>query len=543
MTNLKSLKRALFSTVLSIALCVCMLVGTTYAWFTDTATSKGNTITTGTLDVDLFVHDENGRTELDADDATTPDAPVFGADILWEPNMTQVRYFSIKNNGTLALKYKVVIEVTVHNATNYDLTDVMYYQVTPGATYDGAPVTAWDYNNEHSIQAGLNGDVENVRLLPNAENFFAVSIHMDEEADNNYQNSKITFDIKVLAGQEAYESDDFSDKYDEFAGYPGTGYSAPLQAGQSALSVVVSNDERKVGSAVVPAGALADPTQGVQVDFAESDYNHNVTVQAGSETENVDITVTNIKEGNTEPVKLQYRLDAGKDPSTVKVWHKGVELTNVTYNPLTGYVTFEVTEFSPFLFAIDKDSVYVPPVVDTEDENKYPEASVVKSPEYVNTTLPWGSYGTWSPTEGLDSELEAAYTFSCKETLDEAKANEYANWYCDFYVKLDCDLGENEIFLGGNYGSFGWVGFHNGELTLDANTEIALLGSVTSNPWTYLDVVQNVGTFICGVGDVDDALNGSTFTVTLRLTNPEDETEYVDIAVINYTFGEAFVAD
>jgi hypothetical protein len=80
-------------------------------------------------------------------------------------------------------------------------------------------------------------------------------------------------------------------------------------------------------------------------------------------------------------------------------------------------------------------------------------------------------------------------------------------------VKLDKDLGENEIFLGGNYGSFGWVGFHNGELTLEANTEIGLLESVTTNPWTYADVYNFVGEFICGVGDVDDALNGATVTV------------------------------
>jgi hypothetical protein len=221
------------------------------------------------------------------------------------------------------------------------------------------------------------------------------------------------------------------------------------------------------------------------------------------------------------------------DPATVKVYHKGVELTNATYNPNTGYVTFEVTNFSPFLFVYDKDSVYTPV---TPEESDLPTASVVASPEYVNAVLPWGSYGQWSPTEGLEANLEAAYTFSVTETLEEAKNNPYANWYCDFYVMLDSALGANELFLGGNYGTFGWVGFHNGDLTLDANTEIGLLESVTTNPWTYLDVVQNVGTFICGVGDVDNALTGATFTVMLRLTNPEDPTDFVNVAVITHTF-------
>ena len=121
--------------------------------------------------------------------------------------------------------------------------------------------------------------------------------------------------------------------------------------------------------------------------------------------------------------------------------------------------------------------------------------------------------------------------------LDEDVRAAFENWYCDFYVSLDRELGENQIFLGGNYGSFGWVGFHNGDLTLPANEEIPLLGSVTSNPWTYADVEFNVGTFICGVGDVDDALDGATFTVKLRLTNPENEAEFYDVNVVTYTFG------
>lgn len=150
--------------------------------------------------------------------------------------------------------------------------------------------------------------------------------------------------------------------------------------------------------------------------------------------------------------------------------------------------------------------------------------------------IEWGKYGQWSPTEGLEANLEAAYTFSCTETPAEAALNPYANWYCDFYVSLDEDLGANQIFLGGNYGSFGWVGFHNGDLTLTANTEIGLLEGVTTNPWTYLDVANYVGTFICGVGDVDDALADATFTVKLRLTNPDNASEYYDIETINYTF-------
>ena len=52
-----------------------------------------------------------------------------------------------------------------------------------------------------------------------------------------------------------------------------------------------------------------------------------------------------------------------------------------------------------------------------------------------------------------------------------------------------------------------------------------------------------VGEFTCGVGDVADALEGATFTVKLRLTNPENEAEYYDVNVVTHTFGGNSVID
>ena len=250
------------------------------------------------------------------------------------------------------------------------------------------------------------------------------------------------------------------------------------------------------------------------------------------------MTVLGLAEGNTEPVKVELRIPAGLDPATVKLYHYDVEIP-CSYNPADGYVTFESADFSPFAVVYDAESEYVAPDV---EGTEYPKANVVKSGEYENVDLPWGSYGQWSPTAGLDSKLEAAFTFTCPQTAAEAALSPYANWYCDFYVSLDKALGENQIFLGGNYGSFGWVGFHNGDMTLDANTEIGLLEGVTTNPWTYCDVASYVGEFICGVGDVANALEGATFTVKLRLTNPETN-EKIDVNVVEYTFGGAIKID
>ena len=73
MTNMKSTKRALVSSVFALVLCFAMLLGTTYAWFTDSVTSSGNVIQSGTLDVQLFKHTANGSVEI-----TDDSAPLFG---------------------------------------------------------------------------------------------------------------------------------------------------------------------------------------------------------------------------------------------------------------------------------------------------------------------------------------------------------------------------------------------------------------------------------------------------------------------------------
>lgn len=138
--------------------------------------------------------------------------------------------------------------------------------------------------------------------------------------------------------------------------------------------------------------------------------------------------------------------------------------------------------------------------------------------------------------------LESAYVFVAPHDANTIADCEYKDWYCDYVVSLDRDLemtnGVGDLFLGGNYGSFGWIGFENPE-AIPANTEIPLLGSVTTNPWTYEAIATSVGTFTCGVartyGSDMTKLNGATFTVRLRLTNPETG-EFKDVSTVQYTF-------
>lgn len=554
MTNLKHIKRALFSSIVALMLCFSMLLGTTFAWFTDTVTSSGNKIVAGTLDVELILHTATGDFNISEDSR-----PIFGpgsiaqnnaSETLWEPGKTQTVYLSIKNNGSLNLKYKVALEVT---GITKNLNKAMKYIITPDATID-APVAKADLNWTAglTVVSGNNVAVEDVELTSGAEHFFALSVHMDEEAGNEYQNGSITFDLKVLAGQLASEEDSFDNQYDSLATYPASNF-APIPSNDQFplagfdVDILSEATNKKVGSMNFPADALDPNATEAGGKILEAAPYGNFSVQAGNEMLYFDITAAGLKSDNDVPVVVRVYIGEGLDPDTFKAYHYEAEMSDnfvdpatgetyrgYNYNPYTGYLTFATATFSPFAVEYDKESVYVPSVVNPAD---LPVANVVRSGEYENVDLEWGSYGSWSPTAGLDSHLEAAYTFSCVDTLDEAKASPYAEWYCDFVVVLDRDLAANQLFLGGNYGSFGWVGFHNGDLELEANTEVELLGSVTSNPWSYVDVVQNVSEFICGVGDVNNALAGATFKVMLRLTNPENEDEFFNVATIEYTFG------
>ena len=123
MTNSKTTKRALFSSVVALLLCFTMLLGTTFAWFTDSAASGSNVITAGNLDI-VVEYTLDGTNWNDLDGATD----LFQKG-LWEPGHTEVVALRIKNNGTLALKY----------AANMNIVDE-----TVGKTKDGADIVLSD---------------------------------------------------------------------------------------------------------------------------------------------------------------------------------------------------------------------------------------------------------------------------------------------------------------------------------------------------------------------------------------------------------------
>ena len=195
MTNRKSTKRALLGSVMAMVLCLAMLVGATFAWFTDTASTGVNKIQAGNLDVQLV--DENGNSlegkTLEFKKAANA---AEGEAVLWEPGCTyELPAVYVKNNGKLALKYKVAITGINGSAK---LNEVIDWTINDA-----------DLSADHSLSAGATSEA------------LTIKGHMQESAGNDYMNESIDgIAITVYATQDTVESDSFHNTYDENATYP-----------------------------------------------------------------------------------------------------------------------------------------------------------------------------------------------------------------------------------------------------------------------------------------------------------------------------------
>ena len=200
-------KRSLLASVLALVMCVTMLVGTTFAWFTDSASTAVNKIESGTLHVDIV--DESGNS-LDGKTLSFRDVNK-NADILWEPGATfALDSFRIVNTGKLALKYKVIINGVNGNAK---LLEAIDFFVKIG---DAEKVALADW------EGILLPDGEAATDTMDAETTSAITISgtMKKEAGNEYQGLSIDgIGITVVATQYTYEYDSKDNLYDEDADY------------------------------------------------------------------------------------------------------------------------------------------------------------------------------------------------------------------------------------------------------------------------------------------------------------------------------------
>ena len=226
MSNTKTTKSALFSSIMAMLLCVVMLIGTTFAWFTDSASSAVNKIQAGTLNIDLLVKNdiptEGDSVDMQYVSVKDSQEAIFDYN-KWEPGYTEVRNVKVSTDGNLALKYTLSIvpqSVTEDALKLAEVIDVYYANSEVNVeNRDLSGLTRIGTLKEVFTAETLINDT----LIPgeNTEDYATIALKMQESAGNDYQNLSVGegFDLHVLATQYTYEEDSFDNQYDKDAEY------------------------------------------------------------------------------------------------------------------------------------------------------------------------------------------------------------------------------------------------------------------------------------------------------------------------------------
>ena len=349
MSNKKATKRALLTSITALAMCVVMLVGTTFAWFTDTATANVNKIQAGKLDVALEMFDTAQNKWVTAEGQTLNFVKAAGGEsqaILWEPGAEyKLPKLRVVNNGNLNIKYKV------------EVTGIQMNRQPVAGVFDLNDVITWKAD-------GLTLGTE-ATLNPTESKAFTISGKMDTAAGNDYQGLTINgVSITVYATQATGEYDSTRNDYDTSAGYSVVVLPKTANAAMSKDTTESKYEYEAADGTVkaeIPTNAVAaNETPTVSIRPVADAATGKFVVDAGNGTEKVayEISISNIAAGSTELAKVSFKLGAGL--TNVALKHENLVMTSKSseadlttadtfyYDAATGMVTIAVDHFSVF---------------------------------------------------------------------------------------------------------------------------------------------------------------------------------------------------
>ena len=376
-----SIKRSLTVSVISLILCVSMLLGTTFAWFTDSVTSAGNIIQSGSLDIEMFwAEGKEDPATVAWNDAS--EGAIFDYD-KWEPGYTEVRHIKIENKGSLALAYKLSI---VANGEVSDLSDVIdVYYLDPAAQ-----ITDRDQLDDSNKLGTLTDVLANLAqsatgaLAKGETETITLALKMRETAGNEYQNKSIgsTFSVQLLATQLSSEFDSFGNDYDNDAVFPNTviKYSAnqsiesvvDTTTGEITEEVVVGDTSSNIFAAIPTGVKVADGQSNVTLSVNTIKKSEaNVTLSDNEVSTSLDVHVEGLAPDNTIPVQVTLKglVKPGLNDNNIKLYHvengATVQMTHVAlaeldahnefyYNAATGDVIVSMASFSEVAVVADE---------------------------------------------------------------------------------------------------------------------------------------------------------------------------------------------
>ena len=331
MTNSKSTKRALLTSALAMLMCVAMLIGTTFAWFTDTASTAVNKIQSGNLDVDIL---DNAGNSLNGKTLSFKDVN-GNADILWEPGVTfNLDSFKIVNKGNLALKYKVIINGVDGNAKLLEVIDF----------------TAKIGDMTYSLDA-LEGKIVPADKTPGEgevakeTELITISGTMKTTAGNEYQGLSIDgIGITVVATQYTYESDSSNNQYDKDA-------DTTIQVNTDNIQDYLDGKYGTIDGAtlVLASGDYGKLELGRATKYAGSNTQYYNTADGFNGTE---VTLDQLKDSHSYRYYIRSMSNVtfkAADNATVSI--AGIEMTSghrygSSGNPCYDYVLDDSTESS-----------------------------------------------------------------------------------------------------------------------------------------------------------------------------------------------------
>lgn len=192
---MKAVKRSIILCALSLALCVALLVGSTFAWFSDSITNSGNTITAGNLTAQWSYRTLNDDTA--AYEPVSEELALFSADTVWQPGEPHGYDFKVENTGSVDFEWELTIDLadTAGESQN-NLTDVLVVYV------DGAQSEVGFTDGAVVINGTLAAtDGETTAETDETSCEFSLAFAISESAGNDYQNLSVSFSLVLTANQ------------------------------------------------------------------------------------------------------------------------------------------------------------------------------------------------------------------------------------------------------------------------------------------------------------------------------------------------------
>ena len=376
---MKHTKNKLLSSIATLIVCFAMLIGSTYAWFTDSASTGVNRIQAGNLDIEVEHTNAAVTTPENVEGIQNMFLNVNGDAMNWEPGAVSYETITVSNKGNLALKYSLTFNVNSYNTvvdangtgTGKSLLDVLKVLVleTPLTSVTRETVSGLEWSAASSLSSFAKA---NRKLYPSTDTTaghedketFQLIVYWPESAvDNDYnlQNGKYASDsnpsevgnlfikmgITVNATQLESESDSFDQNYDKDALLPEVSITEAVKEGtnyviDNGTYINSSGVQTDIEDTRIPENVTMydEHDSSTPIDTSDGQLSRKIETTRNDDTSTVNISIKfnfNSSSTTTEVKKFDKVVetieDIGKNLEIDKVLHDGVELTALSSKP------------------------------------------------------------------------------------------------------------------------------------------------------------------------------------------------------------------